>query len=122
MYMVIFYDEKIIKHMTGTDVVYIESNYDPEMLMVGPYPYYLKQRIDGDRGHLSNEMSAELISKVLHANLKKIVLAHLSKENNFPEIAYQTHKNSLDANWNFGAAVPEITVAKRDVPSVNFEF
>jgi len=115
------YDEKIIKHMSGSDVIYIESNYDPEMLLVGPYPYYLKQRIDGQRGHLSNEVSAELVSKVLHPGLKKIVLAHLSRENNFPEIAFQTHKNSLDENWNFGAAKPEIMVARRDVPSVNFE-
>ena len=116
------YDDNIIKHMSESDVIYIESNYDPEMLMVGTYPYYLKQRIDGERGHLSNEDSAELVSKVLHEGLKKIVLAHLSKDNNFPELAFQTHKNSLAENWRFGTEIPEILVAKRDDPSLHFEF
>ena len=116
------YDEKVISHLSGADIVYIESNYDPEMLLVGPYPYYLKQRIDGNLGHLSNEMSAELVSKVLHPGLKKIILAHLSKENNFPEIAFQTHKNSLEENWKFTAPKPELLVAKRDVYSIDCIF
>ena len=105
------YDDKIVKHLSGAGLVYIESNYDPDMLMVGPYPYYLKQRIDGERGHLSNERSAELMVSVLHPGLKKIVLAHLSKENNYPEIAWQTHANAIrEANTGY---TPELSVAKR---------
>lgn len=107
------YDSSVVEHLSGADVVYLESNYDPDMLMVGPYPYYLKQRIDGPRGHLSNEVSTELALKLLHPELKHFVLAHLSKENNFPEIAYQTYKNMLDANWGISGC-PEVMVAKRD--------
>lgn len=114
------YNERIINHLSNADIIYIESNYDPEMLMVGNYPYYLKQRIDGERGHLSNEMSAELVSKILHPGLKHIILAHLSHENNFPEIAYQTYKNMIDEKWNFEEAKPTIDVAKRDVPSISY--
>ena len=53
-------------------------------------PYYLKQRILGDRGHLSNENSGRLLCRILHDNLKTILLGHLSKENNLPELAYET--------------------------------
>ncbi len=113
------YDERVISHLSNADIIYIESNYDPEMLMVGNYPYYLKQRIDGERGHLSNELSAELVSRVLHPGLKHIILAHLSYENNFPEIAYQTHKNMIDEKWDFEEVRPTIEVAKRDVPSIS---
>ena len=116
------YDEKIVRHLKKADIIYLESNYDPEMLMVGTYPYYLKQRIDGERGHLSNDMSAELAAKVLHPGLKKLVLAHLSKENNYPELALLTHSNSLKENWKYKDPKPEIVVAKRDVPSLDFEF
>ena len=116
------YDDNIIKHLSEADVVYVESNYDPEMLLVGPYPYYLKQRIDGKLGHMSNEMSAELVAKVMHKDLKAIFLGHLSKENNFPEIAYQTHKNSIDEHWMFSSEKPILQVAKRDVPSIDFTF
>lgn len=112
------YDDSIIEHLKDAEIIYLESNYDPEMLMVGPYPYYLKQRIDGPLGHLSNEVSTELIEKVLHPNLKHIVLAHLSKENNYPEIAFQTHKNMLDKAWNYSVKTPELVVAMRDEPSV----
>lgn len=112
------YDSTIIEHLSDADIIYLESNYDPEMLMVGPYPYYLKQRIDGPLGHLSNEVSTELINKVLHPNLKHIVLAHLSKENNFPEIAYQTHKNMIETGWPYDTEKPSIEVAVRDEPSV----
>lgn len=115
------YDSTIVEHLSEADIIYLESNYDPEMLMVGPYPYYLKQRIDGPLGHLSNEVSTELIGQVLHPGLKHIVLAHLSNENNFPEIAFQTHKNMLDRNWTFDFCKPEILVARRDEPSVSIK-
>ena len=59
------------------------------MLQVGPYPYYLKQRILGDRGHLSNENSGRLLSRIIHDKLQAIILGHLSKENNLPELAYE---------------------------------
>ena len=62
------------------------------MLEVGPYPYYLKQRVLGDRGHLSNELSGRLLCDILHDNLKHIMLGHLSKENNYARLAYEAVK------------------------------
>ncbi len=111
------YDITTVEHLSNADIVYLESNYDPEMLMVGNYPYYLKQRIDGAKGHLSNEVSAELAEKILHPSLSHIILAHLSKENNFPEIAVQTYKNMLNNCKDRVVCNAEITVALRDCPS-----
>ena len=73
------------------DAVFIESNYDPEMLSKGPYPAFLKQRIHGPRGHLSNADAAELL-KIHGGRLKWACLAHLSEQNNSPEIALRTHR------------------------------
>ena len=84
------YDSYIIDHLQGLDALLIESNHDVNMLQVGPYPYPLKQRILGERGHLSNEASGQLLCRILHDHIKAIVLSHLSKENNLPELAYET--------------------------------
>jgi phosphoribosyl 1,2-cyclic phosphodiesterase len=72
------------------DALYLEANHDEHMLQVGPYPYYLKKRILGDRGHLSNETAGKLLSRLLHDNMQTIMLGHLSKENNLPELAYES--------------------------------
>ncbi len=68
----------------------LESNHDPEMLLSGPYPWWLKQRIRGEFGHLSNEDSQCLLRELLHQDLKNVVLAHLSEQNNHSAIAHQT--------------------------------
>ena len=65
----------------------MESNHDIEMLETGPYPYHLKQRIWSDKGHLSNKMSADYLSKWIGDNTKAVVLAHLSETNNTEELA-----------------------------------
>ena len=75
----------------------LRQTHDIHMLEVGGYPYYLKQRILGDRGHLSNELSGRLLCDILHDNLKHIVLGHLSKENNYAKLAYETVK--LELRW-----------------------
>jgi phosphoribosyl 1,2-cyclic phosphodiesterase len=75
----------------------IESNHDPEMLAQGPYPPWLKQRIRGRQGHLSNEQGAELIADLHHADLAQVVLAHLSEENNNPELARTATGRVLDS-------------------------
>ncbi len=72
------------------DVLLLEANHDVNMLQVGKYPYVLKQRILGKKGHLSNELSGRLLSQLLHGNLKTVFLGHLSKENNLAELAYET--------------------------------
>lgn len=78
--------------LSSVDAALIESNYDPEMLRVGPYPRYLKSRIAGPRGHISNIESAELIAR--HGTqLRWACLGHLSGENNTPDIALRTHRS-----------------------------
>ncbi|MDD3204116.1 MAG: MBL fold metallo-hydrolase [Lachnospiraceae bacterium] len=84
------YNDYTVECLQGMDALLLEANHDVNMLQVGPYPYYLKQRILGERGHLSNEASGRLLSQLLHDDLKAVVLGHLSKENNMPELAFET--------------------------------
>ena len=84
------YTEYIVDNLTGLDALLLEANHDVNMLLVGKYPYLLKQRILGDRGHLSNENAGRLLCRVLHDDLKAVFLGHLSKENNYEALAYQT--------------------------------
>ena len=86
------YDEYTVENLKDLNAVLLESNHDIHMLEVGPYPYYLKQRVLGDRGHLSNELSGRLLCDILHNNLRSVLLGHLSKENNYEELAYETVK------------------------------
>lgn len=88
------YHEKL----KNKDFYIIESNHDIEMLMNGPYPYHLKQRILGDRGHLSNKACSDYVSTFIGEKTKGIILIHLSEENNKKEIAYETLKNTLQEN------------------------
>lgn len=84
------YTDYTVECLKELDVLYLEANHDVHMLQVGPYPYYLKQRILGERGHLSNETAGKLLSRLLHDKMQAIVLGHLSKENNLPELAYES--------------------------------
>jgi phosphoribosyl 1,2-cyclic phosphodiesterase len=77
------------------DAVLIESNYDPVMLAQGPYPDFLKRRIRGPHGHLSNFESAELLASAAGGRLRWACLAHLSEQNNRPELAVRTHRQVL---------------------------
>ncbi len=81
--------------LTGCDFVMLESNHDENMLKNGGYPYYLKRRILGDRGHLSNTACANLLTKLAFSGSSRFVLGHISRENNMPEIAYQTTLQSI---------------------------
>lgn len=83
------YNDYTVESLRGMDALFLEANHDIKMLQVGPYPYYLKQRILGDRGHLSNERAGQLLSRLLHDKLQAVALGHLSKENNLPELAYE---------------------------------
>ena len=77
------------------DAVLLESNYDPEMLANGPYPEWLKQRIEGPGGHISNVEAAELLRVAASSRMKWACLAHLSKDNNTPSLAMETHRKIL---------------------------
>ena len=85
----------LLKHFHMSDLILLESNHDIEMLKVGPYPWHLKKRILGENGHLSNEMAGKVISYLAENGTKRFLLGHLSRENNFPELAYQTVYNAL---------------------------
>ena len=105
-------DESLFLEMKGSDVLLIESNYDDNTLLCGPYPYFLKKRILSDVGHLSNETTGKLVKRLYENGVNKFILGHLSKENNFPELAYRTvfnEINSSDIKKPF-----ELSVAGRD--------
>jgi phosphoribosyl 1,2-cyclic phosphodiesterase len=74
-------------HLQGCRVLILESNHDPDMLKNGPYPWFLKQRIRGRTGHLSNQDSGRLLSDLVHTGLEHVILAHLSETNNTPQMA-----------------------------------
>lgn len=109
------YDDYIVEHLRGLDGILLESNHDINMLQVGSYPYPLKQRILGNRGHLSNENAGRLLCEILHDDLKSIVLGHLSKENNYEALAYATVCAEITMGDNpYKAENFPILVAKRD--------
>lgn len=109
-----YIDEDIFSHLKESSFIMLESNYDPEVLKYSSYPFALKQRIAGPSGHLSNSSAGQTISKLHEYGLKSAMLGHLSKESNFPELAYRTVLNELESNniFNFN-----LSVASRFEPS-----
>ena len=83
-------------HLSDANLLYLEANHDPEMLMAGPYPWHLKQRIQSRTGHLSNQDARDLVAQLSHKDLDHVVLAHLSEENNCPEKAAGQMSKNLD--------------------------
>jgi len=109
------FDQYIIEHLQGLDALLLESNHDVRMLETGPYPYYLKKRILSDHGHLSNDNAGRLLNYILHDNMKHILLGHLSKENNYEELAYETVKVEIDqGDHGYHSRDFHIAVARRD--------
>lgn len=112
------YNDYIVKKLEKLDAVLLEANHDIHMLEVGAYPYPLKRRIMGDKGHLSNELSGQLLCDILHDNLKHIVLGHLSKENNYARLAYETVKLEVTLGDNdYKGEDLDMNVANRDMIS-----
>lgn len=89
------YNEDIIEAFKHVNVLLLESNHDVNMLSVGRYPYQLKCRILGDKGHLSNESAGRLLCEIVHDDLETVFLGHLSAENNLPELAYEAVRLEL---------------------------
>ncbi len=108
-------DDKLIKELENSSFLLLESNYEPEILKISNYPFLLKQRIAGPNGHLSNQTAGKTISMLMKNGLKEVVLGHLSKENNFPELAYKTVAEEL-INNNADINTIKISVASRDIP------
>ncbi len=94
-----YINRKYLAKMVGKDAYLIESNHDEVMLMDGPYPRFLKERVISDKGHLSNKTTAKYLKKIVGNNTKNIILAHLSEKNNTEEKALEAiHNESLDDN------------------------
>ncbi|MGI6069660.1 MAG: MBL fold metallo-hydrolase [Blautia sp.] len=109
------FDDYIVNNLQKVNALLLEANHDIRMLQVGSYPYYLKQRILGDQGHLSNENAGRLLCRLLHDNLKAVLLGHLSKENNYEELAYETVCSEVTLGENpYCSKDFWIQVAKRD--------
>lgn len=117
------YDEYTVDCLSNQDVLLLEANHDIKMLQVGPYPYPLKQRILGNRGHLSNEASGRLLSRILHDGTKKVFLGHLSQENNLPDLAYEAVRLEITMSQDNSYRGDDfnISVAKRSEPSEMIE-
>lgn len=90
-----YINRKYLNKMTEKDCYIIESNHDEKMLMDGPYPRFLKERVISDKGHLSNTTTAKYLQKIIGENTKRVVLAHLSETNNTEKLAYNTTKDML---------------------------
>jgi len=108
-------DNQLIKYLEESQFILLEANYDPNILKCSRYPYLLKQRIAGPNGHLSNETAGKTISALMKKDLKEVMLGHLSKENNFPELAYQTVAEELMKN-NSDINTIRLSVANRNAP------
>ena len=93
-----YLNQKYFDKLRNKNIYIMESNHNVEMLLHGRYPKWLKARVNSDIGHLSNEASSFYLSKLVGDNTKKIILAHLSEENNTPEIALETLRREFMAN------------------------
>ncbi len=117
------YGEDTIAAISGLDVLLVESNHDLRMLETGRYPYYLKRRIMGEKGHLSNTDCGRLLNHVLHDGLREIFLGHLSQENNYEPLAYETVCQEItEGECPYTADDFPIRIAHRDRPSDFVEF
>ena len=105
----------ILKNLEDSIFIMLESNYDPDVLMYSKYPYPLKSRIAGPNGHLSNELAGKTISHLLNSGLQQAILGHLSKQSNFPELAYKTVVDEL-MSTNYDENSLKLSVASRDMP------
>lgn len=102
----------ILKELEESLFIMLEANYDPNVLKCSTYPFNLKTRIAGPTGHLSNEMAGKTISYLIKSGLKNAMLGHLSKESNFPELAYKTVVDELlENNYNENSLL--LSVASR---------
>jgi phosphoribosyl 1,2-cyclic phosphodiesterase len=102
----------LVKALSGVAALAVESNHDVEMLLNGPYPERLKRRVRSRVGHLSNVQTAQLVGKVLHADMQQVTLLHLSEQNNSPRLAIDTMRGVF---LERGIA-PELTVGEQDRP------
>ena len=106
-----YLNAKYFKKLYNKSIYIFESNHDIEMLMHGKYPKWLQNRILSDKGHLSNQMSAFYLSRLIGPNTQKVILAHLSQDNNTETIALETLKETLKEN---NIQFSNISIAKQE--------
>lgn len=109
-----YLSEEVRHNLAGSDMVVLESNHDVRMLENGPYPYVLKRRILSDTGHLSNDACASELDSLVRSGSTRFVLAHLSRENNTPDLAFQTSLCSLKMSGMRQGKDFELFVAPRE--------
>ena len=110
------------QYILKANYLVIEANYDEEMLKMGPYPFYLKQRIAGPNGHMCNRDTAEFLAENMHEQLAHVWLCHLSKDNNHPELAYKTVELILRSKGVLVGKDVQLTALKRNTPTGMYEF
>ena len=103
----------IKKALSGAEAIIFEANHDEEMLIKGPYPFHLKKRIAGDKGHLSNRASGEALAEIITGRTQHVILAHLSAVNNTPQIAYHSVRAVLKEEDKQILNGVDLTVAPR---------
>jgi phosphoribosyl 1,2-cyclic phosphodiesterase len=108
------------QRVRGCHCLIFESNHDLEMLKVGPYPWYLKQRLMSRHGHLSNRATAQFLSEDFDGQAQVLVLAHLSETNNHPEIVRLNAQDALARRPKGG--LPEVHLATQTSPTRLFQF
>ncbi|MDO4553181.1 MAG: MBL fold metallo-hydrolase [Bacillota bacterium] len=115
---------ELLEEIRGADLLVLEANHDADILRMGPYPYFLKQRILGEYGHLSNEAAGRTLLRLLEEGTKekRVLLGHLSRENNFPEMAGQTVKNILEEKEYYIGRDLELEILKREEASRIYEW
>lgn len=112
------YDERIISKLQGLSGILIEANHDVRMLETGIYPYHLKKRIASNLGHLSNEDCGKLLSRLLHDDMRWVILGHLSAENNYDKLAKESVSLEIAlSDTPYRAGDFPIDVAERKIPS-----
>ncbi|MCD8144168.1 MAG: MBL fold metallo-hydrolase [Oscillospiraceae bacterium] len=113
--------DEIVGAIRGAEFVLLETNYEEDWLMDGPYPYYLKQRILGDNGHLSNADGGAFACYLAETGTKTLVLGHLSKENNTPEQASRVVRSLMNEKGIHPGADVRVEVAPRSVSGPVFQ-
>jgi phosphoribosyl 1,2-cyclic phosphodiesterase len=112
----------VVERLKGCDAIVLESNHDLSMLKVGPYPWSLKQRVMSRSGHLSNDAVAEYLANGFDGKARNLILAHLSRMNNLPEIAVLSAKHALEERAGLRSLQTKLEFAKHDEVSEFYRF
>jgi phosphoribosyl 1,2-cyclic phosphodiesterase len=109
--------QTVAPYIKSANLLVIESNYDEQMLVNGKYPHYLKTRIKSDHGHLGNHQTSAFLADIINDDLSNICFAHLSKNNNTPEIVLQTLQQTFSERGILLNGHQRISVLNRNMPS-----